>query len=143
MEVPFVYGRLAIEKNFTDREEERKRLISDFLMQVNVTLISPRHWGKSSLVEKAAGEAMKSDRNLRFCFIDAFNVRTEEQFYQLLATEVLKTSATKFEMLFDNAKSFMGKFIPGLSFSPDNQNEVSISLDWQEVKNQSQKPMQL
>jgi len=136
METPFVFGRLAIKKNFANREEERKRLINNFLMLVNTTLISPRRWGKSSLVEKAAGEAIKSDKNLRFCFIDAFNVRTEEQFYQLLATEVLKTSATKLEMLFDNAKTFMGKFLPRLSFSPDNQNELSLSLDWKEVKKQ-------
>lgn len=136
METPFVFGRLAIKKNFTNREKEKKRLINNFLMLVNTTLISPRRWGKSSLVEKAADEARKSDKNLRFCFIDAFNVRTEEQFYQLLATEVLKTSASKFEMLFDNAKTFMGKFLPNLSFSPDNQNEVSLSLDWKEVKKQ-------
>jgi uncharacterized protein len=136
METPFVFGRLAIKKNFTNREKEISRLINNFLMLVNTTLISPRRWGKSSLVEKAAIEAGKSDKNLRFCFIDAFNVRTEEQFYQLLATEVLKTSASKFEMLFDNAKTFMGKFLPNLSFSPDNQNEVSLSLDWKEVKKQ-------
>jgi hypothetical protein len=136
METPFVFGRLAIKKNFTDREEERKRLISNFLMLVNTMLISPRRWGKSSLVEKAAGEAGKSEKNIRFCFIDAFNVRTEEQFYQLLATEVLKASATKIDMLFENAKTFMGKFLPKLSFSPDNQNEVSLSLDWKEVKKQ-------
>jgi hypothetical protein len=136
METPFVFGRLAIKKNFTNREEEKSRLINNFLMLVNTTLISPRRWGKSSLVEKAALEAGKSDKNLRFCFIDAFNVRTEEQFYQALATEVLKSSATKLEMLIDNAKTFMGKFLPKLSFSPDNQHEVSLSLDWEEVKKQ-------
>ncbi len=136
METPFVFGRLAIKKNFTNREEEKSRLINNFLMLVNTALISPRRWGKSSLVEKAALEAGKSDKNLRFCFIDAFNVRTEEQFYQALATEVLKSSATKLEMLIDNAKTFMGKFLPKLSFSPDNQNEVSLSLDWNEVKKQ-------
>ncbi|MGC9354083.1 MAG: AAA family ATPase [Mariniphaga sp.] len=136
MDTPFVFGRLAIKKNFTNRKEEEKRLINNFLMLVNTTLISPRRWGKSSLVEKAAEETRKSDKNLRFCFIDAFNVRTEEQFYRLLATEVLKSSATKLDVLLDNAKKFMGKFLPQLSFSPDNQNEVSLSLDWNEVKKQ-------
>lgn len=134
METPFVFGRLAIKKNFTNREEEKNRLVHNFLMQVNTTLISPRRWGKSSLVERAAEEAEKSDRNLRFCFIDAFNVRTEEQFYQALATEVLKSSATKLDVLLEHAKTFMGKFLPRLSFSPDHQNEMSLSLDWQEVK---------
>jgi hypothetical protein len=54
----------------------------------------------------------------------------------LLATEVLKASSSKLEMMMENASSFMGKFIPRLSFSPDNQQEVSLSLDWKEVKKQ-------
>jgi uncharacterized protein len=105
-------------------------------MLVNTTLISPRRWGKSSLVEKAAGEAGKSDKNLRFCFIDAFNVRTEEQFYQLLATEVLKASATKLEMLIDNAKTFMGNFFPNYLLALTIKMKLSLSLDWNEVKKQ-------
>ncbi len=135
-EAPFVYGRLAVDKNFTNRKTELKQLINNFSILNNTLLISPRRWGKSSLVEKAAGVALKSDKLLRFCFIDAYNVRTEEQFYQVLATEVLKVSSTQIEVLLENAKSFMGKFIPRLSFSPDNQQEVSLALDWKEVKKQ-------
>lgn len=136
MEVPFVYGKLAVKKNFTNRTTETKRLINNFSMLINTVLISPRRWGKSSLVEKAAEEAAKSDKKLKFCFIDAFNIRTEEQFYQLLATEILKVSATKIELILENAKKLLGKFLPKLSLNPDNQNEISLSLDWKEVKKQ-------
>jgi uncharacterized protein len=31
-------------------------------------------------------------------------------------------------------QAFMGRFIPRFSFSPDNQQEVSLALDWKEVK---------
>jgi uncharacterized protein len=136
MEAPFVFGKLAVDKYFTNRKEELNRLTRNFTMLVNTILISPRRWGKSSLVEKAAKMALKTDSDIRFCFIDAYNVRTEEQFYQLLATEVLKVSSTGLEIMMENAKAFMGKFIPRFSFSPDNQQEVSISLDWREVKKQ-------
>jgi uncharacterized protein len=136
MEAPFVFGKLAVDKYFTNRKEELNRLTRNFRMLVNTILISPRRWGKSSLVEKAAKMALKTDSDIRFCFIDAYNVRTEEQFYQLLATEVLKVSSTGLEIMMENAKAFMGKFIPRFSFSPDNQQEVSISLDWREVKKQ-------
>ena len=136
MEVPFVFGKLAVDKYFTNRKEELNRLTRNFTMLVNTILISPRRWGKSSLVAKAAKMALKTDNDIRFCFIDAYNVRTEEQFYQLLATEVLKVSSTGLEIMMENAKAFMGKFIPRFSFSPDNQNEVSLSLDWREVKKQ-------
>lgn len=136
MDSPFVFGRLAVDENFTNRTEEQKRLAGNFSSLVNTVLISPRRWGKSSLVQAAAQKALKSDKNLRFCFLDTFNVRSEEQFYELLATEILKASATKVEMLLENAKTLLGKFLPKLSFNPDNQNEVSLSMDWKEVKKQ-------
>lgn len=134
METPFVFGKLAVDRNFTNRDKERRRLTGNFSGLVNTVLISPRRWGKSSLVQKAAIESMSVDRNLHFCFLDAFNIRTEEQFYQALASEVLKISSSKLEVLIDNAKRFLGTFLPKLSFSPGNQDELSLSLDWQEVK---------
>ena len=134
METPFVFGKLAVDRNFTNRDKERQRLSGNFSGLVNTVLISPRRWGKSSLVQKSAIDAMSADENLHFCFLDAFNIRTEEQFYLALASEVLKISASKMELLIENAKRFMGAFLPKLSFSPGNQDELSLSLDWKEVK---------
>lgn len=134
METPFVFGKLAVDQNFTDRDKERKRLSANFLSLVNTVLISPRRWGKSSLVQRSAIEAMSLDKDIRFCFLDAFNIRTEEQFYQALAGEILKISASKLEILLENAKRLLGSFLPKLSFNPGNQEEISLSLDWQEVK---------
>lgn len=134
METPFVFGKLAVDQNFTNRDKERQRLIGNFSGLVNTVLISPRRWGKSSLVQKAALEAMGADENLHFCFLDAFNIRTEEQFYHALASEVLKISASKLDALIENAKRLMGAFLSKLSFSPGNQDEISLSLDWEEVK---------
>jgi hypothetical protein len=99
-----------------------------------MVLISPRRWGKSSLVQKSAKEAMQKDKDLHFCFIDAFTIRTEEQFYQVLASEVLKISSSRIEILIDNAKRFLGALVPKFTFTPGAQDELSLSLDWQEVK---------
>ena len=38
---------------------------------INVMLISPRRWGKSSLVKVAMDELMHEDKHIRVCFIDA------------------------------------------------------------------------
>ncbi|MEI6764885.1 MAG: AAA family ATPase [Bacteroidota bacterium] len=136
METPFVFGKIASEKNFTDRKDETGRLISNFTSQINTILISPRRWGKSSLVSKAAQLAAKKDKTLRFCFIDLYNVRTEEQFYQLLAYEVLRASSSKWEELMGTAKKFMGRLVPKITFNPDPNNEFSLGFDWAEVKKQ-------
>lgn len=63
----------------------RKKLPTCFrALRRNTIIISPRRWGKSLLVNKAAKLAMAQDSNLRICYIDLFNVRSEEHFYLLL-----------------------------------------------------------
>lgn len=89
METPFIFGKIATEKNFTDREKETADLVQNFMSLINTIIISPRRWGKSSLVNKAAELAMTQDSNLRICHIDLFNVRSEEHFYSLLAKRLL------------------------------------------------------
>jgi len=134
METPFAFGKIAVKSNFTDREEETARLVTNFSSKINSILISPRRWGKSSLVSKAAQLASKRDSRLRFVFIDLYNVRSEEEFYQLLAKNILLASSTKLKELRDKAGKFLGKLIPKLSFSPEPNSEFNISFDWESVK---------
>ena len=47
---PFVYGEIVTAAAFADREEERERLGRDLASGQKVFLISPRRYGKSSLV---------------------------------------------------------------------------------------------
>lgn len=47
---PFVYGEIVTAAAFADREDERDRLSSDLASGQKVFLISPRRYGKSSLV---------------------------------------------------------------------------------------------
>jgi AAA+ ATPase superfamily predicted ATPase len=134
METPFVFGKVASEKNFTDRKQETERLVRNFSSAVNTILISPRRWGKTSLVVHAAGLAKKKNKDTRFCFVDLNNVRTEEQFYKYFAAAVLRSSANRVSELLENARRFLGRFIPNVTFSPLPDSEFRLSMDWEEVK---------
>jgi len=134
MKAPFTFGKLVLETDFTDRIEESRRLVSNFNSSVNTILISPRRWGKSSLVAKAVNQIQKRSAKIIFCMIDLNNIRSEEQFYKLLATKVLQQSSSKIDAILENAKLFLGRFIPNISFSPNPETDLKISLDWQEVK---------
>jgi hypothetical protein len=134
METPFVFGKIASDKNFTDRKNETERLVSNFASSVNTIIISPRRWGKSSLVARAAEISSRKNKNIRFCFIDLNNIRTEEQFYQKLSTKVLSSSSTKTSIILENTRKFLGRFIPNITISPDPGTELKLGLDWQEVK---------
>jgi uncharacterized protein len=136
MKTPFTFGKIALDKDFTDRERETIRLVQNFTSLTHTILISPRRWGKSSLVTKASKIALDKNKKLRFCFIDLNNVRTEEQFYEYFATEILKVSSTKLENIVDSAKQLLGRFIPTITVSPTPESNLQLGLDWSEVKKQ-------
>jgi AAA+ ATPase superfamily predicted ATPase len=134
MKTPFTFGKLVLENDFTDRIAETRRLISNFNSSVNTILISPRRWGKSSLVAKAAKSVQAKSKKTIFCMIDLNNIRSEEQFYKLLATKVLQKSSSKIDSILENAKLFLGRFIPNISFSPNPETDLKLSPDWNEVR---------
>ena len=57
---PFVYGEIVPVSAFVDREAELDRLAGDLLAGQKVFLISPRRYGKSSLVSQALRSAARS-----------------------------------------------------------------------------------
>ena len=134
METPFIFGKIATEKNFTDRETETANLVQSFTSLINTIIISPRRWGKSSLVNKAAKLAMEQDRKLCICHVDLFNVRNEVHFYSLLAQKVIAATSTKWEEAVESAKSFFSHLMPKISIGSDPTNEVSIDFDWESIK---------
>lgn len=50
---PFIYGEIVPDAAFADREAELDRLVADLTSAQKVFLISPRRYGKSSLVHRA------------------------------------------------------------------------------------------
>lgn len=143
MITPFTFGKIATGDEFTNREADIQRLSNNFNAGTNSILISPRRWGKSSLVRKSAELASKQNKKLRFCFIDLFNIRNEEHFYQVLAQELIIISASKWEERIENTKKFISQFIPKITYSLDINNEFALGLDWKEVQKQPEQIIQL
>ncbi|MCL2781606.1 MAG: ATP-binding protein [Actinomycetia bacterium] len=133
-EAPFVFGRTASRADFADRDAERARLIGNFNSGVNTVIISPRRWGKSSLVNIAAQDAVEQVAKLRTCRIDVFNARTETDFYAQLAKGVLRATSTRWEEWAEAASRFLTHFRPKISFSADPSAEVTLDLDWEEAR---------
>jgi len=135
METPFVFGKIATDKNFTDRELETATLVSHFKSLTNTIIISPRRWGKSSLVYKAANAAMEQDDKLRICHIDLFNIRDEEHFYSLLAQKVISVTSSKWDETIDIVKRFFSRLSPKITIGTDPMNEVAVDFEMKDVIN--------
>jgi hypothetical protein len=134
MDRPFIYGRVAETDYFTNREKEIKALAGNFISGTNTILISPRRWGKSSLVLNTAARVKRKHRNIRFCFMDLFNVRTEEEFYELYARELIKASATRWEERMAGVRQFFKALLPQISFPVDPQHDLKVNFEWKQLK---------
>ena len=134
MEAPFIFGKIATGENFTDREKETVHLVNNFKSLINTIIISPRRWGKSSLVHRAATLAQKEDKKLKICNIDLFNVKTEEQFYIAFTKSIIQGTSSKWAEAVENAKKFFSHLVPKISIGASPLNEVSIEFDWEEIK---------
>ena len=131
---PFIYGTTVCNEAFINRKSEIKRLVENLTGGINTTLIAPRRWGKSSLVEKVASAISKSDKNTRVVVIDLFTVSSEEQFMEKFAREVIRVSSSKWQEWVKNARSVFKVLIPKINIGIDPVNDFSISFDWNEIQ---------
>lgn len=134
IEQPFAFGTLVSEDKFVNRELDKARLIQNFSSGINTILISPRRWGKSSLVKESARLYQEQNKKNRVCFIDMFSIRSEEEFYTVLAKEVIKVSSSKWEDWINDSKTFFKQIIPKFSISSGQETDLSLSLDWDDAK---------
>lgn len=141
MEKPFVFGVATSGDNFTDREKETQRLLLNFTHGVNTILISPRRWGKTSLVKKVAQLAQTKTRKI--VYLDIFSCRTESEFYRLFATSVLKQISSKWDEWVENTKQFLAHINPKISMGTDPMNDFSISFEYNMQDNAGNDILQL
>lgn len=125
-EQSFVFGVSVSDYNFIGRKEEIRRLKMNFEEGINTILISPRRWGKTSLVRKVC--EVVDRKKIIPVFVDIFKCKTEYEFYNALAEAVLKQTASKAELWMDNARDFIARLSPKVSFSPEPNSEFALSL---------------
>ena len=125
---PFIFGVATSGDNFTDRKNETARLLANFKHGINTVLISPRRWGKTSLVQKVCNLAKSDD--LKIVYLDIFSCRSDREFYDAFASAVLKQTSTKWDEWVENAKLFLSRITPKISFGTDPMTDFSISLEF-------------
>jgi len=130
----FIYGQTVSKNAFTDREADAQKLTSNLLHGINTTIISPRRWGKSSLVEKVLNDISENEKNIKTVLIDLFFVASEEEFLEKFSAAVIKASSSKVDDWVKGTKEFFKHLIPKISLGMDPVNEFSLSFDWDELR---------
>lgn len=140
-EQSFVFGVAVSGYNFIGREEESRQLHMNFTEGVNTILISPRRWGKTSLVKHVLSSLDTS--NVIPVYVDIFGCKTEYEFYNTLTEAVLKQTASKLDLWMENARDFLARLTPKISISPDANSEFALSLGITEKTHTPQEVLQL
>lgn len=127
---PFQFGTLATNENFIDRVADRAMLKQLLTSHINVMLISPRRWGKSSLVKKAMSELCEEDPTVRVCYIDAFSIGTEAEFYRTFASGVIACASSKMERWVSDAKKFLTGVVPQIVVNDQVTDFLAFDLKY-------------
>jgi hypothetical protein len=131
---PFIYGFTVSENNFTNRENEVLSLKFNLLQGINTAVISPRRWGKSSLVEKVIDEINKEEKAVKTVVMDLFSYAREEEFLEAFARETIKASSTKWEDWVRTAKEVFKQLVPSLTIGIDPKIDFNIGFHWGDLK---------
>ena len=133
MEFPFIFGKIVSGSQFVDRKEEIEKLKANIEHGIHTILISPRRWGKSSLV-KHLSKKLSKDKQLKFVFIDFFRLTDEVEFYEVYSTSVLKVASSKLSDLGNLVKKFFKNIQPNISIGNVASGEFKLSLQWEDLE---------
>jgi len=123
-ENPFVFGEVVSEPNFVDRAKELDLLVRDLSDGQKVFLLSPRRFGKSSLVAMALLKLRK--RHIRPVSLTVSSYSSYTQFLEKFAEKVLRAAGP-----WDRVKDWVTRFArsvrPEINYVTMT-GEVSLSL---------------
>ena len=117
---PFTFGALALDEAFTDREDELKELAADIRNGQDVLVFAPRRYGKSSLVLRAAQQALAKGVLVAYC--DLMKTPTKERFAGALAKTIYDDLVSPVGQAIEKASTlFRGLRIkPTIEIDPDD-----------------------
>ncbi len=131
---PFDFGGTVSLGGFTNRDVELARLKTNMVSGINTILISPRRWGKSSLVEQAAIQVQRQRKDVRVAVMDLFTAASLEEFLEGYASAILAATSTKWEERVRDAKTFFKAIVPKINVGTEPMSEVSIGFEWKEAR---------
>ena len=146
---PFIISGYESPEYFCDREVESKELINAIDNSRNVTLISERRYGKTSLLNHV--EYLLSDKVI-FIYIDLYPTLQLKDFIQILSGKIVEKLEPFSDKVIRKITKFFAAFKPRFSFDPTtgapnlelsvsskSEAEKSISLLFEYIRNSEKK----
>jgi len=130
---PFVYGEVVPAASFVDREIELDRLTSDLLAAQKVFLISPRRYGKSSLVSQALRAAAR--RGALTVDVTVSSYSSYVGFLEGYARALLAIE-TRADRVRGWLRDMLGGVRPEIRLEPASRGRTQLSLSFPSVRSE-------
>ncbi|HUC01147.1 MAG TPA: ATP-binding protein [Solirubrobacterales bacterium] len=116
---PFLFGTLALDDSFADREDEIAELSSDMRNGQDVVVFAPRRFGKSSLIWAAARSLAKD--GVLVAQVDLMTTPTKERLAAALAASIYENIASPLERAWEKAAAPFRRLRvqPAISLDPE------------------------
>src|SRR5471030_1267595 len=121
---PFHYGEVVAGADFADRESELKSMVSDLVGPSRIFMVSPRRYGKTSLIMRALEEIkLKGELTV---YVDLFRASSLEELADVYAKSIFEAVEGGVE----KAIRFVKEMLPSLSpeVTLDEEGKPSLSL---------------
>lgn len=142
MEFPFIFGKVVTGPQFINRKKEFAHLKANIDHGIHTVLISPRRWGKSSLI-KYVSKKLSREKQLKFVLIDFFRFSDEVEFYEEYSKAILKAGSSKLSDLGNLIQKFFKSLQPSISIGNIASGEFNISLQWEDIDKNFQEILDL
>ena len=124
---PFLTAGYAGKEYFCDRVKETADLISRLDNDTNMTLVSPRRYGKTGLIKHVLG-LLAERGDVSVVYLDILATRNLAEFAKLFANAVFSSVETKLEKVLEAAVQFARAIRPTLGID-EMTGKPKISFD--------------
>jgi hypothetical protein len=124
---PFVYGEVVPVTSFVDRQTELDRLTGDLIAGQKVFLISPRRYGKSSLVRQALAAAERGGALTVDVTVSSYS--SYVAFLEGYARALLSVE-TRLDKARAWLRDMLGSVRPEVRIEPDDQGTGKLALSF-------------
>jgi len=136
---PFLIAGYYSPEYFCDREAETAKIVSALENDRNISLISPRRFGKTGLIHHVFYNISQKDKKVACIYFDIFSTQNLNDFVKIFAESVIGKAEDNVEKTLKKFASFFKSLRPTLSYDAlSGQPELSVKIETENAKNSLQ-----
>ena len=126
---PFVYGQSILGEAFTDRKREIGYLFQALQSPARIFLISPRRYGKSSLLQVVRQKLVQE--GLLVAYVDLHKIASMNEFADIYASAILNAADTQIEKAAKTILEMLVRLRPKLAIESTGAPSVTFEYSFQ------------